>query len=333
MASDSRPDISVVIPVKNGGATIEAALQGLLAQTLADRTEIILIDSGSRDDTLDIARRYPVIVHEIPAAEFNHGTTRNLGVKMARGDFVVMTVQDASPADTNWLATMLRHFDDPEVAGVCGKQITSHDLDKNPMEWHRPMNAPEVTRLQFASRQDYEALPGHARLTASAWDDVTAMYRKSALLELPFRKAMFGEDFIWANDALSSGHALVHDDNATILHYHDQPFSFRFRRQLTTYQHQQTIYGYIPAPPHFWRKVRQSAWHLARNRVLSWSARGYWLYYNLRLLCADWSANMIARTSLVLAGSRGLNKVHAHFCPSAPQAMATQNSGNSKAST
>jgi Glycosyl transferase family 2 len=209
MTPDTTPLISVVIPVKNGGLTIEAALQGLLAQTLADRTEIIVIDSGSRDDTLDIVRRYPVTVHEIPAAEFNHGATRNLGVKMARGDFVVMTVQDAAPADTHWLATMLRHFDDPEVAGVCGKQITTHDLDKNPMEWHRPMGEPQVSRLQFACRRDYEALPGHARMAASAWDDVTAMYRKSVLLDLPFRTTMFGEDFFWANDALALGRAAL----------------------------------------------------------------------------------------------------------------------------
>jgi len=322
MASDSRPIISVVIPVKNGSATIEAALQGLLAQTLADRTEIILIDSGSRDDTLDIARRYPVIVHQIPAAEFNHGATRNLGVKLARGDFVVMTVQDAAPADTHWLATMLRHFDDPEVAGVCGKQITTHDLDKNPMEWHRPMGEPQVTRLQFATRQDYEALPGPARMAASAWDDVTAMYRKSVLLDLPFRTTMFGEDFFWANDALALGHALVHDDNAMVWHYHDQPFSFRFRRQLTTCQHQLHIYEHITPPQNIWRKAAQSTWHLSRHQMLSWSQKGYWLYYNLRLCCADWSAHLIARGALALAGSAGLDRVHAHFCPGAPQAIA-----------
>ena len=326
MTSDLMPIISVIIPVKNGAATIDAALQGLLAQTLADRTEIIVIDSGSRDDTRDIARRYPVIIHEIPSAEFNHGATRNLGVNLARGEFLVMTVQDAVPADAHWLATMLRHFDDPEVSGVCGRQITAHDQDKNPMEWHRPMTAPQVTRVQFASRQAYESLPGAARMAASAWDDVTAMYRKSALRDLPFRTTMFGEDFFWANDALALGYALVHDDNATVRHYHHQPFSFRFNRQLTTYQHQQMLYGQIQKMQHFWRKAGQSAWHLANHRMLSWPEKAYWLYYNLRLLCADWSANTIARATLALAGTSGLNRVHAHFCPTAPQATTRQTS-------
>jgi cellulose synthase/poly-beta-1,6-N-acetylglucosamine synthase-like glycosyltransferase len=56
--------VSVVIPVKNGAATIKACLEALLAQTIAKSIEIIAIDSGSTDGTTDIIRQYPVeLVH------------------------------------------------------------------------------------------------------------------------------------------------------------------------------------------------------------------------------------------------------------------------------
>lgn len=316
------PLISVVIPVKNGAATLDAALRGIFAQSLAGRVEVIIIDSGSTDGSLEIARDYPARLHEIPAEEFNHGATRNLGVALSRGEFVAMTVQDAVPADDRWLETLLRHFDDPAVMGVCGKQIVPHDADKNPMQWHRPMTAPQVARRHYPNPADYQALTPQERLAASGWDDVTAMYRRSALLELPFRTTMFGEDFLWANDALGRGWALVHDDCAAVYHYHHQAFGYRFRRLLTISWHQCQCYGCCRRPAPFWHRIGQFTWHLARWKGLPLIRRIYWIMYNFRMMLADWAAAFAVHAALIAGGHRRLARVHGFFCDVAPQATA-----------
>lgn len=315
------PLISVVIPVKNGAATLERALQGILAQTLAERTEIIVIDSGSTDGTLGIVRGYPMRLHEIAPEEFDHGATRNLGVSLALGEFVVMTVQDAVPDDDRWLETMLGHFANPVVAGVCGKQIVPHDPDKNPMQWHRPMTAPQVTCRHYPDPAAFQTLPPRKRLAAANWDDVTAMYRRTALQELPFRATMFGEDFMWANDALAKGWALVHDDHARIRHYHHQAFGYRFRRMLTINWHQYCYFGCLRRPAPFWHSLGQVTWHLARWPELALSRRAYWIGCNLRLLLAEWAATMAARFALLAGGVGLFGHVHEFFCTVVLQAV------------
>ena len=78
----NEPLVSVVIPVKNGIDTLASCLDGIFGQTLRDKLEVIIIDSGSTDGTLDLLKKYPVRVYNLPPKEFNHGETRNLGVAL-----------------------------------------------------------------------------------------------------------------------------------------------------------------------------------------------------------------------------------------------------------
>ncbi len=77
--------------------------------------EVIVIDSGSTDGTLDLLKNYDIARPSPESKEFNHGETRNLGMQLSKGRFVVMTVQDATPADEFWLELMHAHFDDPDI--------------------------------------------------------------------------------------------------------------------------------------------------------------------------------------------------------------------------
>jgi rhamnosyltransferase len=80
--------ISVVIPVKNGGKWLNDTLPAILNQIVAGEFEIIAVDSGSDDNSLSIIEKYPVELIKIPASEFNHGLTRNLGVQRAKGNIL-----------------------------------------------------------------------------------------------------------------------------------------------------------------------------------------------------------------------------------------------------
>src|SRR5688572_2468272 len=111
----THPEISVVIPVKNEGAKIRACIEGILSQSIPVK-EIIVIDSGSTDGTVEILREYEKVkLLEISSSTFNHGETRNLGVRHASGEFVVLTVGDARAYDQYWIQHLLEGFDAPNV--------------------------------------------------------------------------------------------------------------------------------------------------------------------------------------------------------------------------
>src|SRR5665213_889312 len=116
-------EISILIPTKNGGPEFEKCLQGIYSQKSAGAFEVILVDSGSVDGTLEIASRYPVHVDHIPGDEFHHARTRNLLARLAKGEFLVFLSQDALPANDTWLSSLLDNFKDSSVGAAYGKQL------------------------------------------------------------------------------------------------------------------------------------------------------------------------------------------------------------------
>lgn len=273
----NQPNISIIIPVKNGIATIDSCLQGIQKQTLFEQCEIIVIDSGSTDGTLERLQQYPVKVVTIAPEEFNHGATRNYGVSLANGEMVVMTVQDATPADEYWLQNMVRHFDDPAVAGVCGQQIVPHHKDKNPHLWFRPQSEASIKSVQF-TKDSFLKLPPQEQKEACGWDDVTAMYRKNVLLAIPFQPVMFGEDMIWAKEALIKGHVLVYDSSARVEHYHHHYPDYTYRRILIVWLFIYLTFNYNrPTPIHF------KDYLLIVYRNFKWKLSFKWIIHNWSL--------------------------------------------------
>jgi rhamnosyltransferase len=314
----TRPRISVVIPVKNERTTVRACIEGILGQTLSREVEIIFLDSGSTDGTLDILQHYPVRVHEIPASEFNHGETRNAGVRMARGELVALTVADARPQDGKWLERMARHFEDPQVAGVCGQQVVPHERDKNPLQWFRPFTKPVARRVHFPNPGEFDQLPPKDQIALCGWDDVTAMYRRSVLLALPFQKVNFSEDGIWARDALRLGHALVYDYAAKVYHYHHETFRFRFRRTYTIKHHSYEHFRHVGFAGWVLPKVARQTYHALFSKLCP-ERRLFWWLYNVRLALAEWLADWLFWATLRFGGELSLRRSHDLFCRRAPQ--------------
>ncbi|MEO7048328.1 MAG: glycosyltransferase family 2 protein, partial [Ferruginibacter sp.] len=200
--------LSVIIPVKNGAATLIQCLESIRSQTLED-IEIIILDSISNDSSREIALRYNAKVIDIPENTFNHGLTRNLGLEKASGEFLFYTVQDAWLAENNMLEKMVKHFEDEKVMGVVGHQaIPWGHADKNPAYWFKRYTQPEPAERYFP-QNTFENLSQNQQFQCSSWDDVVAMYRRSALITTPFIETNFAEDWVWASDALKKGYKLV----------------------------------------------------------------------------------------------------------------------------
>jgi ADP-heptose:LPS heptosyltransferase len=219
--------ISVIIPVKNGESTLGCCLDMLSRQTIADQLEIIIIDSGSADSSLQIAARYNARVIHIPPEQFNHGLTRNLGVRNATADLVYLTVQDARISTTDMLENMKAHFYDETVLSVCGIQGVPHDAGTNPAAWFKRQTQPFVKTI-FFEHGEFNKLGKEEQLRHSRWDNVNAMYRRSALLNIPFQETNFAEDALWASDALRTDGKLIYDPSLLVFHYHHQDFSYAF---------------------------------------------------------------------------------------------------------
>jgi rhamnosyltransferase len=246
MENDASIKISIVIPVKNGANTLPSCLKSIKLQSLYSQAEVIIIDSESVDNSIQVAEALipEIRIISIKSSDFNHGLTRNLGVKHAKGEFVVMTVQDAWAADDQWLEKMVRHFEDTEVAGVCGQQIVPHHKDKNPHQWFRPVNPPGVRVVQYKNVKDFEMLSPEQKKKECSWDDVNAIYRKEVLLKIPFREIAFAEDALWAKEALEAGYKLVYDTAARVYHYHFQTPEYTYKRTLTQLYYYFKIFGW-----------------------------------------------------------------------------------------
>jgi rhamnosyltransferase len=116
-------ETSILIPTKNGGAEFDSCLRAVYSQRNVGPLEVIVVDSGSTDETLEIAQRYPVRIERIAPEEFHHARTRNFAAGLATGQFLVCLSQDAIPASDAWLAALLGNFKDPSVGGVYGRHI------------------------------------------------------------------------------------------------------------------------------------------------------------------------------------------------------------------
>lgn len=314
----SYPKISVIIPVKNEVYKIRACIDGILSQTIPV-TEIIVIDSGSTDGTLDILKEYAVVkVIEIPSSSFNHGTTRNLGIDHATGEFVLFTVGDARAADNTWIEELLKGFTDDEVAGVCGQQIVPHDTDKNPVEWFRPVSSPEMKRYQFKEPGSFEALSAEEKKRICGWDDVTALYRLSVMKQIPFQKITYGEDPIWAKDALLNGYAIVYNHHARVYHYHLEDAAVTFKKSLTTMYFRYRQFGYLPAEPVMSFRSKLS---IIKILFTSFGLRiqqiAKWYRYNISNFKAGRSAYLLFMQALQKNDAE-LDALHAAHCGQPP---------------
>ncbi|MDB6053255.1 MAG: glycosyltransferase [Verrucomicrobiales bacterium] len=314
-----KPLISIVIPVKNEKAKVAACLDAIFSQSLLD-FEIIAIDSGSTDGTLDILRKYPIRVVEIPSSEFNHGDTRNLGARLSRGQFVVMTVADARPCNEHWLANMFRHFQDSEVLAVCGRQVVPHEPQNNPLDWFKPISQPS-SRIIQTSPADFEKLSPGEQLGLCRWDDVTAFYRRQILLATPFPRVGYAEDAIWCRQIVSTGGKVVFEEAAMVWHYHLENPSFAFKRTVTLYYHFLKYFHYLIPPSGLFRLPRM----LARCLLLPFplKTRLHWFRYNFTNHLAAWGSSVVLWTVGKVHGLEGLRKMHEKYCARPPQPVKT----------
>lgn len=217
---------SVIVLTKNNGRTIEEVLAAICSQNLEAGFEVIHIDSGSTDDTLAIAEKYPCRRYRIPSAAFSHSATRNFGAGLARGELLVYVSADATPATVDWLARLIAPLENASVAGVYGRQVPRPNANV--------VEAYFLDRTYGAQRRAKRSAKSNTlTLEDLFFSNVTSAIRKSVWELHQFDERLhMSEDQGWARDVLRAGHCVVYEPTATVLHSHRYTLGQLFRRNF-----------------------------------------------------------------------------------------------------
>ena len=115
------PTVSIVIRAYNEAAHIGRLLEGIARQTLSD-VEIVLVDSGSTDQTVAIAKQHGAHVVHIRPEDFTFGYSLNQGIAAASGEIIVIASAHVYPVYPDWIEKLVAAFEDHRVAVAYGKQ-------------------------------------------------------------------------------------------------------------------------------------------------------------------------------------------------------------------
>lgn len=216
--------VSVIIPTYNAAPYLRSLLEALSCQTI--KHELIIIDSGSTDDTLSILKNFGLKYHSIEKALFNHGGTRNMGVEMSSFENIIMITQDACPIDSQVLATLVDCLNQNDDIGMAyGRQVAYANADVISM-YARLSNYPAESIIK--SKADIPRLGIRTCHCSNSF----AAYKKSLLMSIggfPI-DTILGEDVVVAARLIQSGFSLAYCAEAQVFHSHNYSFKEEFKR-------------------------------------------------------------------------------------------------------
>ena len=322
---ESMKSVTILIPTFNAMGWFRSSYAEFLEQDYAGAYDILVIDSGSTDGTVAFLQDQDrTTVHSIASEDFGHGNTRNLGAQLAKGDLVLMTVQDARPPHSSWITNMVQSLESQQLDGVCGKQAVPSEEDKNPLQWYRPLSEPNEDDV-FDAASIQEASPEET-MKACSWDNVNALYRKSSLLARPFRDVRFGEDMFWALDMLTANGKIGYTHQSKVWHYHHQRPGFTRKRVFYTHYWRYQAFGCLPELRPMWgtsqtiRALKTLIWHA---RIFNPVVLIKWRNYNHQI--AKESTEITEEfLKAVQSGDAALNTLYASFGTQSPMATPTQ---------
>ncbi len=235
--------VAAVVPVKDGERYLEELLAALAREGVA---EVLVIDSGSSDRTLEIARAAGVELLEIAPEDFGHGRTRNLGAERTSGELICFLTQDATPCP-GWLAAYLEAFAlDERVGAAYGPHLPRPDTS--------PMIARELTEFFAGFKAGPSRVNGsgaHPAPVVQRADDpsflsnVNACYARACWEQIRFRDVRYSEDQAFGVDMLVAGWTKVYQPGAAVLHAHDYGTVEFMRRYFDEYRGLRESTGHV----------------------------------------------------------------------------------------
>lgn len=198
---------SLIIRSYNEEKHIGRLFEGIKRQTLFSETEVILVDSGSSDDTVKIALQNDVKVVSISPEEFSFGRALNRGCNVAQGKYLLFASAHVYPVYTDWIEKMIKPFENPNVALVYGKQI-GNEVTK--------YSESQIFKKWFPADSNYNQ-------DHPFCNNANAAIQKKLWHEFAYNEILTGlEDLDWALRVQKKGYQVVYESHATIVHVHEE---------------------------------------------------------------------------------------------------------------
>jgi 2-desacetyl-2-hydroxyethyl bacteriochlorophyllide A dehydrogenase len=210
----SKVETSIIIRTFNEEKHIGRLLDSILNQNYTN-WEIIIVDSGSTDNTLEIAKNYPARVVRIDPEDFSFGRSLNVGCQSAQGNYAVFASAHTYPVDNTWLQRIISPFDDPKIGMVYGRQI-----------W--------IDTTKLSEERDFTIIYGLKSkiLVEEAFgNNANAAIRMALWKEIPYDERLTGlEDIDWAKKIQARGYYVYYKADACLVHIHQETYKQIYRR-------------------------------------------------------------------------------------------------------
>jgi rhamnosyltransferase len=210
------PLVSVIIRTLNEERYLEELLSSIELQAKTDfDVEVVIIDSGSTDRTLEIARDFDARITHIDKSEFSFGRSLNLGCEFSKGEYLVFVSGHCVPVENSWLCSLVKPLLLNECQYTYGRQV-GRDSTKFSERQLFEKYFPEESRVP---QEGYFCNNANAAITREAWD------------RYQFDEELTGcEDMELAKRLVGDGGKLGYVSDAAVFHIHDESWQGVKRR-------------------------------------------------------------------------------------------------------
>lgn len=225
--------VSVVIPTLNAGAEFPWLLQKLQGQQGIGGVEIVVVDSGSRDGTVAVAREAGCVVVEILPSEFSHSYARNRGADEATGDYLLFMVQDAYPIGDHWMAGILQFLQDHAHEKLVAASCAEYSRSDSDVMYDSMIH----THYQFLGCLHYDRIGelkdgGHAALRSEGQlSDVSCMIDRATFQRYRYR-GDYAEDLDLGIRLIQDGYRVAMLASVKVIHSHNRPAYYYLKRSF-----------------------------------------------------------------------------------------------------
>lgn len=197
--------VSIVIRTFNESKYINICLKAIEKQNYKNY-EIIIVDSGSSDDTIPkIKTRKNISYYEYKQKDYIPGKALNFGVEKSKGKFIVFLSAHCIPCNSDWLQNLIKPFENKKIVGVYGRQL--------PL----PHSKPEDRR----DLMNTFGIEDRVQKKDFFFHNANSAVRKNILNKCKFsEKAKNIEDRIWAKDVINKGYEIYYSSESKVFHHH-----------------------------------------------------------------------------------------------------------------
>ena len=220
-------EVDVLIPVYRPDGKLTELLKRLKMQNYPIH-RVILMNTEEKHFPTELTGIWDrVEVYHLAKEEFDHGGTRDRGVRMSTADLVVCMTQDAMPADETLIEELVKPFDDPEVWAAYARQLPNEDC-REVEKYTRSFNYPEQSMVK--TKEDLDRLG----IKTFFCSNVCAAWRREKYLELGgfVKHTIFNEDMILAGTMIKQGGKIAYCAKAKVIHSHNYSAFQQFHRNF-----------------------------------------------------------------------------------------------------